>query len=307
MRLRAQEPLDCLIIGGGPAGLTAAIYLTRYRRRFRVLDSSESRAGWDYVSHNLPGYPDGIASRELLRRLRTQAQKHGTEIEAARATALTMGADRTFVARTDNESIISATVLIATGAVDVEPELPGIKDAVRLGLIRHCPICDAYEAIDKKVALIGYGKCRINEAILLRAYTSDLTLLTLGRALSLADAERRTLSEIGVRIVEDPVAEVVREGDQIGAWRIHGGRELRFDRLYTALGLIQRSDLARELGAELDEEGALLTDAHQRTSIRGLYAAGDVVRGLGQISVAFGQAAIAATDINNSLNGLRLD
>jgi thioredoxin reductase (NADPH) len=293
------------VIGGGPAGLTAAIYLARFRRSFRILDSGESRAGWDYFSHNVPGYPDGIASHELLKRLRRQAGQYGTEIEPACVTALRKE-DEGFVVNTEGTSIAAKTVLIATGAVDIEPELPGITDAVRCGLIRHCPICDAYEVIDKKVALIGYGRCRLYEAILLRAYTKDLTLLTLGKELQLSQNERRVLADASVAIISDPVAELVREGDEIGAWRMHGGVELRFDRLYTALGLVQRSDLARDLGAEVDEDGALVTDAHQRTSVAGLYAAGDVVRGLGQISVAFGHAAIAATDINNRLNGLHV-
>jgi thioredoxin reductase (NADPH) len=293
------------VIGGGPAGLTAAIYLARFRRSFRILDSGESRAGWDYFSHNVPGYPDGIASHELLKRLRRQAGQYGTEIEPACVTALRKE-DEGFVVNTEGTSIAAKTVLIATGAVDIEPELPGITDAVRCGLIRHCPICDAYEVIDKKVALIGYGRCRLYEAILLRAYTKDLTLLTLGKELQLSQNERRVLADASVAIISDPVAELVREGDEIGAWRMHGGVELRFDRLYTALGLVQRSDLARDLGAQVDEDGALVTDAHQRTSVAGLYAAGDVVRGLGQISVAFGHAAIAATDINNRLNGLHV-
>jgi thioredoxin reductase (NADPH) len=214
--------------------------------------------------------------------------------------------DEGFVVNTEGTSIAAKTVLIATGAVDIEPELPGITDAVRCGLIRHCPICDAYEIIDKKVALIGYGKCRVYEAILLGRYTKDLTLLTLGKELQLSNAERRLLADAGVKIIGDPVAELVREGNQIGAWRMHGGAELRFDRLYTALGLVQRSDLACNIGAEADEDGALVTDTHQRTSVAGLYAAGDVVRGVGQISVAFGHASIAATDINNRLNGLHV-
>lgn len=294
--------LDCLVIGAGPGGLTAAVYLARFRRRFAVVESGESRADWDYVSHNLPGYPDGIASREFLARLRRQAERYGADIKRGRVEALTTHPRGGFTARLADGAVIEArTIILATGAEDVEPELPGIESAVRRGLIRHCPICDAYEVIDKRVALIGYGKCRIREAFLLRAYTSDLTVLTLGRELTMSDEEREALRDRGIAVIAEPIKTITLNDDQIEAWQTGSGAELRFDRLYTALGFKVRSDLARGLGARLDEDGAVLTDDHQRTSVPGLYAAGDVVRGLAQISVALGQAAIAATDINNTL------
>ncbi len=110
-----------------------------------------------------------------------------------------------------------------------------------------------------------------------------------------------------MRLVEEPVSELAAEGDRVAAWRMRSGVEHRFDVLYTALGLRARSGLATALGAEHDGDGALVVDDHQRTSVPGLYAAGDVVRGLGQVSVATGQAAIAATAINNSLERLRAE
>jgi thioredoxin reductase (NADPH) len=113
--------------------------------------------------------------------------------------------------------------------------------------------------------------------------------------------EQEVLREAGIRVLDEPVSELSVEGNKIAAWRMKSGVVHRFDALYTALGLRIRSNLARELGAEHDEDGALIVDAYQRTSISGLYAAGDVASGLTQISVAMGQAAIAATTINNNL------
>jgi thioredoxin reductase (NADPH) len=299
--------VDCLVIGAGPAGLTAAIYLARYFRSFQVVDAGASRAAWIPVSHNLPGFPDGIPGPELLARMRGQAERYGARISEGEVRRLECREDGLFLADLGDRTVTASRILLATGAEDIQPELPNLDDAIRRGLIRVCPICDAYEAQDRKIAIIGYGKCRVREALLLRTYTTDLTLLTLGRKLELTDEERATLQEAGVRIVEEPVSEIEADDGKVAAWRMRSGAMHRFDTLYTALGLRARSRLAADLGAEHDEDGALIVDHQQRTSVPGLYAVGDVVRGLGQISVAMGQAATAATAINNSLERVRAE
>jgi thioredoxin reductase (NADPH) len=299
--------MDCLVIGAGPGGLTAAIYLARYRRDFLVVDAGASRAAWIPTTHNHAGFPDGIEGPELLARMREQAESYGARIVAGEVRGLARdGGTGDFTADLgDGTAVTARRVLVATGAQDVEPELPDIDRAVARGLVRYCPICDAYEVRGQKVAIIGYGKCSVREVLLLRTYTADVTLLTLGRGLDLTDGERRELREADVRLVEDPVAELAVEGDRIAAWKMASGEELRFDTLYAALGLKGRSGFLTGLGAERDPDGMFLVDQHQRTSVPGLWAAGDVVKGLGQISVAMGQAAVAATDINNSLERLK--
>jgi thioredoxin reductase (NADPH) len=306
-RRSVEALVDCLIIGAGPAGLTAAIYLARYFRSFLVVDAGASRAAWIPVSHNLPGFPDGIPGPELLARMRAQAEHYGARITEGEVRRLEQDEHGCFTADLGDRMVTTRRVLLATGAEDVQPELPKLDDAIRRGLIRVCPICDAYEAQDQRIAIIGYGKCRVREALLLRTYTTDLTLLTLGRDLELTDDERAELGEAGVRIVEEPVSEIAAEDDHVVAWRMHSGAVHRFDTLYTALGLRGRSSLATGLGARHDEDGALFADDHQHTNVAGLYAVGDVVRGLGQISVAMGQAAVAATAINNSFERLRAE
>ena len=292
---------DVLVIGAGPAGLTAATYLARFRRRVCVIDSGASRAAWIPVSHNLIGFPNGISGNALLSRLQEQARKYGAEIIAGKVDRLERGTDGRFVASFECGTVEAPRVLLATGGLDVEPDLPGIRDAVRRGLVRYCPICDAYEAAGQKVALIAYGKCRLKEALLLRAYTADLTVLTLGQEMGIPDAERDMLRVADVRILDDPVGELARDGDRIAAWHMKSGATHRFDTIYSALGVRIRSQLATALGAEADEDGALLVRGHQQTSVGGLYAAGDVVQGLSQVSVAAGQAAVAATHMNASL------
>lgn len=293
--------VDCLVIGAGPAGLTAAIYLGRFRRPALVVDAGAARASWIPVSHNIPGFAAGVGGPELLARMRAQAELYGAEIVSGEVTGLEALPDGGFVATAGERRIRAERVLLATGGLDVEPELPGLRDAVRRGLVRYCPICDAYEIYQQNVALIAAGKCRVKEAMLLRSYTAQLTVLTLGQQLEISDEERRQLSEADVRIVEEPVAELSVEGDRIASWHLQGGGQHRFDTVYTALGMRIRSGLATALGAEADEDGALVVDDHQRTTVPGLFAAGDVVRGLSQVCVATGQAAIAATTVNASL------
>lgn len=297
---------ECLVIGGGPAGLTAALYLGRFRRLVVLVDSGSSRASWIPKTHNLIGFPQGISGPDLLEHMRAQAALHDVRFVSGEVDSLRRK-DGKFHASFGDTIVSADHVLLATGGLDVEPELAGIREAVKAGLVRYCPICDAFEAKGRRVALIAYGRCRIREAMLLRGYTSDLTVLTLGRPMHLPDGEERTMRDAGIKIVRDPIVKLERAGRDIAAWPEHGQEPLLFDVLYSALGTRFRSRLAIDLGATTDEDGALIVDAHQKTTANGLYAAGDVVRGLSQISVAAAQAAVAATAINAALPPLKYE
>ena len=169
------------------------------------------------------------------------------------------------------------TVLLATGVVDRMPKVAGLKDAVRRSLVRMCPICDAYEAIDKRIAVLGDGGLAEREAAFLGAYSQQVTVID-------AKAARRlSFTETAIE------------------WAEPRGPSRTFDHLYLALGCEPQSALATSCGAKRDREGNLVVDLHQMTSVDGLFAAGDVVRGLNQIAVAVGEAAIAATAIHNRL------
>jgi thioredoxin reductase (NADPH) len=295
----ASDLVDCIVIGAGPGGLTAAVYLARYLREIVVLDDGRSRALWIPRSHNCPGYPDGIPGPELLDRLRRQAARYGASMLAGEVKALDCR-DGCFAAALSDREIFASAALLATGVEDVQVPVADVRDAVRRGLVRHCPACDAYEVRDRKVGIIGQGKCRLQEAMLLRCYTSDLTVLSLGREPDLTDDERAELKAAGIAVADAPVLELVAEAEGICAL-LSGGRVFRCDTLYAALGLRARSELAVRLGAEHDADGRLSVDDHQRTSVPGLYAVGDVVQGMTQIGIAMGQAAIAASAINSRL------
>lgn len=297
--------VDCLIIGGGPAGLIAATYLGRFRRNVLLVDSGASRAAWIPITHNILGYSNGVTGPDLLKKMRDQADQYGARRMSGCIEKLEMQPDGSFIGTWQDGAIKAANVLVATGGLDVEPRIANARAAVRDGLIRHCPICDAYEAKGKRIALVAYGKCRIKEALLLRGYTADLTVLTLGHAAEISDEDRRTLKDAGIQIVLCPIERLTREGDQIAAWQAGERNPLKFDTVYSALGMQLRSQLAVSLGAKADDDGALTVDPRQMTTVVGLYAAGDIVHGLSQVSVAAGQAAVAATAINSGLPPLR--
>ena len=296
-----EDRLDALIIGGGPAGLTAAIYLARYRRRFLVVDAAESRASWIPRSHNHAGYPDGVTGPELVANMRAQAERYGTRIEQGTVQALEK-AEEGFIARTgDGRAIATRTVLLASGVIDREPGLPNLYQAVQKGLIRQCPICDAYEVIDLRVGVIGHGAGTLGEALFLRNYSPHITMLTLGKPMELEEIDRRRMEAAGIRAVIDPVAEVHTEEGRIVALTTEAGERLTFDTLYSGLGADPRTGAVLALGPVTAADGRRSVDRHQQTSVEGLFAAGDVVEGLNQISVAMGQAAIAATAIHRRL------
>lgn len=288
---------EVLIIGAGPAGLTAATYLVRFRRRVLVADGGAPRACWIPVSHNMPGFPQGITGDAILKRMTEQAVEYGAEIEAGRVDALVRDGDG-FSARLNGRTIRAKAVLLATGVVDHHPDLPGVERAIERALVRICPICDGYEAIDKAVAVIGTDDKGAREAAFLRTYSDRVALIHVGAAEALTC--RDELARLGIELVCGSIDDVQLENDRVTAlsW---GGTFRSFDLVYSALGTSPNAGLAEALGARLGEDGRLVTDLHQQTSVPGLYAAGDVVRGLNQIAVATAEAAVAATDIHNRL------
>ena len=299
-------PLDCVIVGGGPAGLTAALYLARFGRRFLVVDAGDSRASWIPTSHNIPVFAEGISGQEILSRQREHIARYGAAVVSGTVTALRK-VEKGFAVSFEegarvriSREVRARRVLLATGADDVEPDLPDLPDAIRRGLVRYCPICDGYEARGKRIAVIGHGDRGLGEAVFVaRTYSRAVTLLTLGQGMDLDAGERERVEKHGIQVVHAPVRSLDIEDGKITVLRTAGGKEHRFQVLYSALGLKLRSELALGLGAKHDGTGALIVDEHNRTTVPGLYAAGGVVRGLDQVVVAMGHAAMAATDIHN--------
>jgi thioredoxin reductase (NADPH) len=290
------EILDAIIVGGGPAGLTAAIYMGRFRRRCLLLEDGQSRARWIPTSHNIPGFSAGIGGQAFLDTLKEQALRFGAQIRHTHVSSLAVG-DGMFTLRTDLGSLKSRYVLLATGVRDHLPSIDGASEAVMRSLLRVCPICDAFEATDQRIAVIGDGGLGQREAEFLTHYSNKVTLLQIGPENLSSAADEQSSGRIERMSIQ--LSDLRIQEDRISVFSAQCERS--FDVVYIALGCTPQHDLARSLLATCDEGGALQVNAHQETSVRGLYAAGDVVRGLNQVVIAAAESAIAATDIHNKL------
>jgi thioredoxin reductase (NADPH) len=292
--------VDCLIVGGGPAGMVAATYLARYRREVCLVDSGNSRASRIPQSRNVPGFPKGISGPRLLERIRLQAEAAGIVVCKGVVETLAV-ADDGFVAGIGGSTLHARSVLIATGCADLAP-VPGLsRRGTWWGQVRWCPICDGYEALDRRVVLIGDQASGAGHARFLRTYTRDLSLVLAPGEASLATGDRESLERAGIEVVgEAPVRLVLPRGEP-GRLELESGRALTFDVVYPMTGGRPHADLAARLGARRATDGRLEVDIRQATSVPGLYAAGDVVASLGQVAVAVAEAAVAATAIHRSL------
>jgi thioredoxin reductase (NADPH) len=292
--------LDCLIIGAGPGGLTAAIYLRRFHRDIMVIDKGESRLSLIPVSHNYPGFADGVPGTALLETLKTQLAKLGCSVSVGEVTSLVRD-ERSFIADWNGGRVRASKVIMATGIVDIGLPTENWRASIRSGAIRLCPICDGYDVTDRRIALVCGQRNRVQHARFMRTFSADVTLMLPSDAPPLDQDEREALAQAGVAWLEAPALDVTTVDGKTPLVHTADGRQHAFDVLYPMMGENARSLLALQLGADAGDCGDLVVDGHQRTSVDGLYAIGDVVMGINQISVSTGQAAVAATDVHNEL------
>ncbi len=237
--------------------------------------------------------------RELLRRLRTQAKQYGAELVDGRVSALSRRADDLFVATCSGRQITAKFVLLATGLVDVSPAIGGPANEQPMDDVRFCPICDGYEAMDQRVGVMGDINAAGKKALFLRTYTRNVMVFLTDEATA-EDGIEEQLRTAGIELM-GKVKQLKHVRNKLFIETQDGASHL-IDSVYPALGCNVRSELATTLGASTITNGNLQVDDHQRTTVDGLYAAGDVVSDLHQLSVAFGHAAIAATHIHNRLS-----
>ncbi len=294
----AKDVLDCMVIGAGPAGLTAATYLARFRRHILVADSGRSRARWIPASHNCPGFPFGVAGNELLARFRLQAESYGAPMVETIIDRLDRHPEG-FVARAGERHWRARSIILATGVVDRLPAIDGIEHAIASGSVRLCAVCDGYEARDDVIGVLAPAETALSHAQFLRTFSSRVFAIdTLDK--KRVDPQLQARAEAsGVQLRPAPVSLALVDGRCQA--RFVDGSSQRLDTLYPVLGADAGSSLALALGARRDDAGALIVDGHMQTTIAGLYAIGDVVSALNQISVGVGHAALAATAVHRQL------
>lgn len=293
---------DVAIVGAGPAGLSAALYAARFCRSTLVVHDGRARAARIPLTHNAPGFDSGVSGPDLLDRMMCHAMKYGAEFVEAHISVVDRRSEMFELFREAGPAWRARALILATGLElnQIPLDHQTHEEAIRRGVLRYCPICDGYEHRNKRIGVIGCDISGASEALFLRTFSADVTLLP-HRENELSKAERADLIAAGVRTVARPIQRYVVQSSSIQIFLSGASMPLEFDVVYPALGCRPRNGLARSLGLGIDLDGKVEPTAPFGTAVGGLYAAGDLVEGLDQISVAIGHGAIAATKAHNWL------
>ncbi len=288
---------DVIIVGGGPAGLSAALVLGRCRRNIIVLDSEQYR---NAPSHAMHGFlsRDGLAPKELRAIGRAQLEPYGVEVRHASVSDARRTKDIYEVATAEG-ILKSRKLLLATGIIDNLPEVDGFSQLYGISAF-HCPYCDGWENRDKRIVAYAKGKEAAVYALNLRPYSADVILCTDGDK-KLPETARARLARNGIALIEKPIARLSHDNGKLQAVVFADGKAIDRDALFFHLGQKQRSDLAARLGCEVSNKEGASADSFCETNVPGLYIAGDATRDLQQVIVAAAEGAKAAFAINTAL------
>ena len=284
-----MDRVDILIIGQGPAGLSAAIYASRAGMRTLVLGCDPKVAG-DYIIDNYFGFPEPITGKELIARGFSQAERFGADMRCERVLGV-HAEEEGYVVRTEAGEIATAALILATGVSRVRPGIANIADYEGKG-VSYCVSCDGFFYRDKTVAVLGEGIFAANQALELLQYTPHVTIYTQGKALDMTPAFTAMLDEAGIAISEDKIVSLEGDGE-LATVVFSDQKKVPMAGLFIAMGQASASDFAYSLGLVRNGE-FIEVDGRQQTNLPGVFAAGDCVGRFLQISVAVGEGALAA-------------
>ena len=289
---------DVVVVGGGPAGLSAALVLGRCRRRVLVCDSGTPR---NAASTGLHGYltRDGIAPLELLRLGREELEPYGIEFRRVEITDVTRSEDAFELTIKDDDPVRSRSVLLATGVRDHLPSVPGIDECYGV-TVHHCPYCDGWEHRDRTLAVIGQGTPAAALSLSLKTWTGQVVLCTNG-ASRLTPAQRTQLATQQVVIREQRIVRVDHEDGHVRQLRFSRGDAVPCDAVFFSGKQTQQSDFPRRLGCEFTRKGTVKTDNLGETCVPGIYVVGDASRDVQFAIVAAAEGAKAGVAINKAL------
>jgi thioredoxin reductase (NADPH) len=297
-----QMEYDVVVVGGGAAGLSAALVLARARRRVVVVDAGEPRNAPATHVHGFLSR-DGMPPAQLLAVGRGEVVGYGGEVVDDRVREVAPGASGGygFVVRlAGGRTLATRAVLVTTGLRDELPEIPGLRK--RWGTdVLHCPYCHGYEVRDQPLGVIG-GEVRelsLHQASLVRQWSPDLVFFP--HRIVLADGERSRLTARGIRVADGEVARVVVDSDRLTGVALADGRVVPRAAVFVAPRFVPRDQLLTDLGCRADENGWVTTDPTGRTSVPGVWAAGNVVDPRAQVITAASAGSFAAAAINGHL------
>jgi len=291
---------DVAIVGGGPAGLTAALWLARYLHSVVLIDSGDPR-NWE--TRGINGFlgSQGIRSPDLRKRGRADAEKFGAVLIDGNVTSVkNTNGERFTLNLTDHRVFEARRMLLAIGIKDVWPDIPGLSDCYG-ETVHVCPDCDGYETLNCKTVVVGSGRKAVGMALAIANWTNEIVICTNGEPANIQAAHLKKLEALNIPVLESKITRISSKGGQITCMDIEDGMQLDCDRLYFAIGQYPADDLGAQLKCERDESGLIKVDDRNRTSVLNVFAAGDIAPGPQLAISAASEGAIASIAIHASL------
>lgn len=303
-----KTDFDVAIVGGGPAGLSAALWLSRYMRSVVLVDSGDPR-NWETRGVNGIIGQQGITPPELRKKGREECREFGAMLIDGEVTSVVCNGRNLFNLefKGGRKDITAKRILLAIGIKDVWPDVPGLEPVY--GETAHvCPDCDGYEARDKKTVIIGSGKKAVGLVLALRTWTHKLMICTNGEPASMTQDLMDKLDKLNIPVLEAKISKVSAKSGNIRALHLEGAKgemPLDCERIFFAIGQYPADDLGTRLGCKRDDIGRVVVDEHYHTSVTNVFAAGDIIHGPQLAVAAMAGGAIAALAIHNSLKTLQ--
>ncbi|MBC7814079.1 MAG: NAD(P)/FAD-dependent oxidoreductase [Burkholderiales bacterium] len=302
---------EVMIIGGGPAGLSAALYLARYNRNTALFDNGRGRSTWHQVNHNYLGFPGGVPARTLRELGYEQLAEYDhvtvleNKIESLRCIELGDGR-REFIAMGQAGEWKAQAVILCTGVVDHYPHFDGWDEYVGRSMF-WCITCDGYGCIDQCVVVRGNTNETASVALQLSRFTERISVLTDSHDNEISETFQQRLRNANIPLIMDKIDTVEGKNGYFKAITTQGGQRIELDQLFSFQGATPQTKLALDVGIEVNESGYIQTDVEQKTNVAGVYAAGDVTRLFShQITTAVHEGGQAASAANYYLYPLEL-
>ena len=295
-----DAPYDAVIAGGGPGGLTCAIFLARYRRRVLVVDEGRPRNHATKAIHGFLGQ-HGIAPEELLRRGRAEAEESGAEVRDGRVTKIVRDGDVFEVTVSKGEAVRARRIVLAYGLRDTLPDIPEIESYYGIS-VHHCPDCDGFESSDRRIGVIGWGTKVAGLALKLLQWSSDVVVFTHGHAREWDEEEHSKLLAEQIDIKDERIVALTGKDGEVDTAVLETGERVSVQSLFFTIKVERTCTLAEDLGCEVDPVTPnIVVDEHRKTTVEGVWAVGDLTDGAQLAITAAADGAIAAIALNKSL------
>jgi thioredoxin reductase (NADPH) len=289
---------EVIVVGGGPAGLSAALYLARYDRRTALFDTGAGRSSWHQVNHNYLGFPGGIAARELRARGREQLAEYDQVTVLEHKIQTLRRENGVFYASGQAGEWSARAAILCTGVIDHYPKFDGWDEYVGRSMF-WCITCDGFGCRGARVLVVGNTNAAASEALQLTRFTPHLTVITDSNRCEIGDHFQKRLKNAGIALVHDKICAAEGTNGTLKSVTLDSGTRLEADQLFSQHGATPQTTLAEDVGVLLSREGYICVDTEQKTNVAGVYAAGDVTRlHSHQVSTAVHEGGTAASAAN---------